>query len=138
MGVVRVNPTAEAGTEFPVMKPGTYRMRIKAVEDRNNSETPKNDLKVTLEYVDGSQLIQLNGTPFNGKLEAAGSLFDYIGLADDKQWKLRQIAEAAGLGWTDQDFAETLLGCELDVKVKIEEYQGEQKNKVGRYMKPSN
>jgi hypothetical protein len=135
MAVLNVNPAAEAGSEFPVFQPGTYHMRVKEVTDRSiDPSNPKQDFKVVLEYVDPSALILVNGQPYEGKADAAGSLFDYIMQAPDKQWKLRQISDAAGLQWVDQDFTQTLVGQELDVKVKIEEYQGEQKNKVSRYL----
>jgi hypothetical protein len=66
----------------------------------------------------------------------AGGIFDYIPLADDKQWKLRTITEAAGLPWGDYDPEVDLPGREITVVVKVEQYEGEWKNKVGRYVIP--
>lgn len=133
MGMFKVNPGAEAASDFPTFQPGTYRMRVKEVKDR----TPeKNDFKITLEYADQSQLVKLDGTQFTGNLEAAGNLFDYVMQDPEKQWKLRQLTEAAGLPWTDYDPVVDLPGRELDVKIKTEVFEGEQKNKVGRYVLP--
>lgn len=140
MAVLNVNPKAESKSEFPVFAPGTYRMRIKDVKDRSETpdegKEPKPDYKLTLEYVDPSQLVTIDGKPFTGSLDGAGNLFDYVMQDPEKQWKLRQLADAAGLSWENQDFTQTLLGRELDVKVKTEIYEGEQKNKVGRYIIP--
>ena len=140
MAVLRVNPEAEAGSDFPTFQPGTYRMRIKEVQDRSTNpdegKEPKQDYKVTLEYVDSSQLVLLSGSPYTGKIEGAGNLFDYVQQAPDKQWKLRQLTEAAGLPWENFDPVEALPGKEVDVKVKTEIYEGEQRNKVARYLQP--
>ena len=133
MALMKVNMQAEVSVGFPTFKAGTYRMRIVKAEDRNPA---KNDIKVTMAYTDPSQLITIDEKPFMGSLDAAGSLFDYLQLAEDKQWKLRTITEAAGLPWGDFDPCVDLVGKEVDVKVILEEYQGEQKNKVGRYVIP--
>lgn len=128
MGILKVNPDAEAKT-FETVKPGTYRMRIKEVIDRNPE---KNDLRISLEFVSPAiELLGLTGEPLKG---LPGSLFDYVGLNYDKQWKLRQLVEACGRTWGDLDPVEDLRGLELDVVVKIEPYEGEQKNKVARYV----
>lgn len=140
MGMLKVNPQAEASTQFPTFQPGTYRMRVKEVRDREENpqegKEPKPDYMVSLEYVDPSQLVLLDGTPYNGSLDATGTLFDYVMKDPEKQWKLRQITEAAGLPWEDYDPCVGLLGKELDVKVKTEVYEGEQRNKVSRYIIP--
>jgi hypothetical protein len=128
--LVNVNPSVEVKSGFETVKPGTYRMRIKSVEDRNPE---KNDLKVTLEFTDPSTLLGLDGQALKGQ---AGSLFDYVMLDNDKQWKLRMITEAAGLPWANYDPVVELPGRELDVAVKTEAYEGEQRNKVGRYVVP--
>ena len=130
MGMFKVNPAAEASVGFPTFKAGVYAVRITKVEDRNPQ---KNDLKVTFAYTNPTQLIQIDEQPFTGSLDAAGSLFDYVMLAEDKQWKLRSLVEACGLVWADLD-PQDLVGKELDVKVGLEEYQGDQKNKLNRYV----
>ena len=128
MSLIHANPNAEVKT-FETVRPGTYRMRIKTVEDRNPG---KNDLKITLEYVTpAAELVGLDGATLAG---LPGSLFDYIMLAEDKQWKFRQLTEAAGLPWGDYDPLVELVGRELDVAVKTEAYEGELRNKVARYV----
>lgn len=127
--MISVNPDAEIKTGFQPVKPGTYPMRIKEVTDRNPE---KNDLKVVLEFVQpASELYGIDNEPLKGN---AGSLFDYVGLSMDKQWKLRMITEAAGLPWVNYDAVVELPGKELNVVVKTELYEGEQRNKVARYV----
>ena len=130
MGLINVNPDAELRPDFETVKPGTYTMRIRDVEDRNPE---KNDLHITLEFVDPPMnLLNLSGQP----CKAVGIIHDYIMLDPDKQWKLRQLTEATGLPWTDYDPIAELPGKELQVVIKLEPYEGEQRNKVSRYVIP--
>jgi hypothetical protein len=132
MAIFNVNPSAEVKTGFTPVKPATYELRIKEVEDRNPE---KNDLKVTFEYVaPQSELLGVDNQPLKGN---AGSLFDYIMLDNDKQWKLRQLTEACGLPWIDQDFLVELPGRTCFAIVKTESYEGELRNKIARYVIPA-
>ena len=127
--MLNVNPAAEVKTGFNPVKPGTYNMRIKEVTDRNPE---KNDLKIVLEFVaPASELMGIDNEPLKGN---AGSLFDYVMLDNEKQWKLRQLVEACGLEWQAFDPLVELPSRELSVVVKTELYEGEQKNKVARYV----
>ncbi len=129
--LIKVNPAAEVSAGFEAVKATTYRMRIKEVTDRNPD---KNDLEVKLEHTTpASELVGVAGLPLKGQ---AGQVFDYIMLAEDKQWKLRAITEAAGLPWGDYDPVIDLPGREVDVALKVEMYEGEARNKVGRYVVP--
>ena len=131
MALIKANPEAEISTGFEEVRPGTYRMRIDTVEDRNPQ---KNDLKIRLVHTTpATELCGLTGEPLKGQ---PSSLFDYIMLASDKQWKLRTLTEAAGLPWTDYDPIADLPGKEVDVVIKLEPYEGEQRNKVARYVVP--
>lgn len=128
MALLNVNPAAEV-SQFEFVKAGTYPMRITKVVDRNPG---KNDLEVTLEHTTPpSELYNIQGNPLKGK---PSSLKDYVMLAFDKQWKLRMLVESAGMEWGDLDPVVDLLGKEVQVVVKIDTYEGEQKNKVGRYV----
>ena len=131
MSLIKANPEAEVRAGFEAVKAGTYPMRVKEVKDRNPE---KNDLEVQLEHITPpEQLVGTAGEPLKGQ---PSGVFDYIMLADDKQWKLRQITEAAGLPWVDYDPVVELQGRELEVVLKTEDYQGELRNKVGRYVVP--
>lgn len=129
MSIINVNPEAEIRTGFAPVKPGTYPVRIKEVTDRNPE---KNDLKVVYEFVQpASEILGVDNEPLKGNV---GSLFDYVMLDNDKQWKLRQLTEACGLPWVAYDPVVELQGRELYVVVKTELFEGEVKNKISRYV----
>lgn len=124
------NPNAEANLAFDVVKPGTYRMRVKEIVEFT-AQSGNTCWRARLEYaepvdrIDG-QPAQNPGTVLDNSLVAAPA---------DKQGKLRSFVEACGIGWSDLD-SDQLVGCELVAKIDIEEYNGEQRNTVRRYMKP--
>ena len=115
MGIFKTNPTAEVKTGFPVFQPGTYRVRV--AEIKNRESEGKTDFKVTFEYADSSQLILKDGQPYNGSAEGAGKIFSYFPHDFERQGQLKGLVLAAGLEWEDQDFEHTLLGIEVDAKV---------------------
>lgn len=130
MGIFKANPEAEVSVGFEVVRAGTYRMRIKTVEDRNS--LGKNDLKICLEHTEPKEsLVNSKGEALKGQ---AGGIFDYIMLAPDKQWKLRTLTEAVGMAWSDYDPLVELPGKEVEVVVKVEPYEGLDTNKVARYV----
>ena len=129
--LIHVNQAAEVSAGFEAVKAATYRMRVKQVTDRNPE---KNDLEVILEHtLTAGELVGTAGLPLKGQ---PGNVYDYIMLAPDKQWKLRGITEAAGLPWGDYDPCIDLPGREVEVILKSEPYEGELRNKVGRYIVP--
>jgi hypothetical protein len=131
VSIININPEAEVKTGFAPVKPGTYQIRVKEVTNRNPE---KNDLKVVFEFVQPStELLGIDNNPLKGN---AGSLFDYVMLEPDKQWKLRQLIEACGMPWADFDEME-LQGKELYAIIKTEPYEGEIKNKINRYVVPA-
>lgn len=131
MGIININPEAEVSTGFSPVKAGTYRMRIVEIKDRNPE---KNDLEIKLAHtVPTTELLGLDGQPLQG---TPSSVFDYIMLDHDKQWKFRTITEACGLPWQAYDPVIELLNREVDVTLKLDTYQGEQRNKVSRYVVP--
>jgi len=128
MTLIKANPEAEVSQSFEAVKPGPYRMRIRAVKNRNPE---KNDLEIELEHtIPVTELCGVGGDAIKGQPQR---VFDYIMLAADKQWKLRALVESTGLPWGDVDDSE-FQGKEVDVTLKIEEYNGEQRNKAGRYI----
>lgn len=128
MALINANPNAEVKS-FVAVKPGPYQMRITEVIDRNPD---KNDLQIKVEHVQpASELLGVDNLPLKGM---PSSVFDYIMLAADKQWKLRQLTEACGLVWGDYDPVVELPQKEITVVLKTEIYEGEVKNKVARYV----
>lgn len=129
--IISVNPAAEVSTSFEAVQAATYPVRITEVKNRNPE---KNDLEVTLEHVTPKEsLLGLTGEVLKGQ---PSRLRDYVMLAPEKHWKLRALTEAARLPWQDYDPETELVGLEVDVVVKLEEYNGEQRNKVSRYIVP--
>ena len=138
MGMLKVNPAAEVKTSFPIFQPATYRLRIKGITDRaNDPKGSKTDYKVQFEYVDGSQLVLKDGTPYNGSIEGAGNLFSYFPYDFERQGMLKGLVQAAGLDWSDQDYTQTLLGREVDAKIGMKkttpEYPDEA-NEIKRFV----
>ena len=126
------NPEAEANAAFDVIKPGVYRMRVEEITDFQ-SQSGNQCLKVRLAYVDPGALMKLDDTPAVN----AGNVFDngLVTSPADKQGRLRNFVEACGHSWGEVSDTDVLIGAEVDVKIKVDEYNGEQSNKVARYLK---
>ena len=132
------NPSAEANLGFDVVQPGTYRMRVKSITDKKKdgailmSEKGNKYYKAELEYVDPTALLKIDGNP----VKNAGSLFDngLIYEPEEQQGRLRNFVEGCGVSWADSGDEQALVGREVDVRIKIDEYKGEQSNKVARYL----
>lgn len=127
---VGINPGVEANIAFDVVTPGTYRMRVQSIEGFTAS-SGNECLRFRWEYVDKSNLEKLGG----GYAQNPGTLMDssLVISPADKQGKLRGLVEALGKSWADFD-TDDLIGLECDVRVGIEEYQGENKNTAKRYL----
>jgi hypothetical protein len=129
MARIEVNLDTQVSNFVAVAK-GTYPMTITAVKDRRADG--KQDLEIRLEHVTPAvELTGLDGQPLKGQ---PSGLFMYLQLATDKQWKLRQVVEAAGLTWGALD-TDDLLQKTVNVVVDIEEYNGEMKNRATRCTK---
>ena len=128
------NPEAEANASFDVIAPGVYRMRVSEISEFT-SASGNECLKVKLDYVDPSGLQTVAGDVAKNP----GSVFDngLVTSPADKQGRLRNFVEACGYAWGEISDTEDLIGSEVDTKLKIDEYKGEQSNKVARYLKTS-
>ena len=140
MARITVNPQAEANAAFDIAAPGSYRMRIEGspnfpgVSEFDSKSTPGNKgLKIRLVFADPTAVTTLKGTPAKN----LGSVIDQsvVTYPAEKQGKLRSLVEACGLAWEDFD-TDQLVGKELQANIGIEEYNGETKNVVKRYLKP--
>jgi hypothetical protein len=137
MALFTPNPSAEANAAFDVVRPGVYRMRVKEIRDTKDdgslfiSEKGNKYYKSILEYVDPSALLKEDGTP----VKNAGNLFDILVYEPaEHQGRLRNFVEACGKAWGEVSDTDDLIGCEVDVKVKVDTYEGEKSNKVARYL----
>lgn len=136
---ITANPQADADAGFDIAAPGIYAMRIEgsknlpAVSEFDSKTTIGNKgLKIRLVFADPSAVNTMQGQPAKN----LGSIIDNSILIHpaEKQGKLRSLVEACGLPWGDFD-TEQLVGQEVQVKVEVEEYKGEQKNVARRYLK---
>ena len=132
MPVFNPNPNIEASVAFEVVKPSVYTMRVKAITEFT-SQKGNNCLKAELEYANPSECIKLDGQPANNP----GHIFDngLVTSPAEKQGKLRSFVEACGKSWGEIKDTDDLIGCELQVNVGVEEYEGVQKNVAKRYIK---
>lgn len=120
---IHVNPNTEAAG-FGYAEAGRYRLRIVKVEEKTGQAAPY--LNWELEFVDPN----IQTTTGKGKV---GHIFAITTLKEDAQFRLRQLTDALGLEWGDLD-TDTLVGKELDAQVGVEEYEGNFKNVVKKYI----
>ena len=127
-----VDPSAEAQTGFEDVKPGTYPMRIVEATEGVGQSSGEPNIKWRLEHVTSKdQLVNQGGKPLTG---TPGGLFYYTNLTVGKQGMLRALVEAALGEWRSAE-SDELLGKEVQVVVKNENYNGELRNKVARIVK---
>ncbi len=139
MALINVDPNAEASASFDIARPGIYRLRIEGSENMpaatrlDSKKTPGNVcLRIRAVFADPTSVYKVNGDP----AKLLGSIIDNSLLIEPKerQGKLRSMVEAVGLEWTNFD-SDDLNGREFNAKVDVEEYNGEQKNVIRRYLK---
>lgn len=132
MGTFKANPNAEVSAGFEAVRPGTYRMRIKSVEDRVS--IGKTDYKVSLEHVASKdELVNKDGEALKGLPQ---NVFTYLPYDAERQGMLKAATLACGIAWGDYDPTVDLIGKECDVVLKIEPYNGVDGNKVARFVVP--
>ena len=127
---IEVNPDAEVSS-FETVQAGVYPMKIEECEIRSEKAdgSPCNGLKIRFVHTLPSASINaVDGKPLSG---TPTSVIAYPSLESDKQGMLKSIVTAAGLEWEDLD-TDDLVGIELDVQIKVEQYQGNDTNKFGR------
>ena len=142
MGLFTPNPNAEANLAFDIAKPGQYRLRIEGSpnmpgvsEPAPSKSTPGNMvMKVRLVFADPTAVTTIADLPAKN----LGSIIDnsLVTMPAEKQGKLRSLVESAGLVWNEFTDTQMLMGKEVTAVLGIEEYNGEQKNTVKRYLKP--
>lgn len=139
MPLVTPNPNAEADSGFECAQPGVYNLRIEGSANfpdlqEFTSKAGNKCLKVRLVFADHTSITTDKGTPaknLNSIIEQSLVLEPA-----EKQGKLRAFVESAGLVWDTFTDTDMLHGLEVKAKVGIEEYNGEKRNVVQRYVKP--
>jgi len=131
MAKLNANPNVEASASFDIVKPGVYRMRVKEVTEFT-AASGSTCWRLRAEYAQPEQCEKLDGAPANNP----GTVLDsgLVIAPAEKQGKLRGMVEACGKQWGDLD-SDDLVGLEFDAKIDTEEYNGELKNVIRRYLK---
>lgn len=136
------NPNADADQGFDIAQPGIYRMRIEGspkfpgVQDFV-AKSGNRCLKVRLVFSDAPSTIStINGV----QAKNLGSVIDQSCVLEpaEKQGKTRGLVEACGIPWLEFTNLQMLNGREVFAKLELEEYNGEKRNKVTRYVKNVN
>ena len=130
MAKLNANPNVEVNSAFDVVKPGVYKMRVASIEEFQ-AQSGSTCWRLRAEYAETGSLNKLDGAPANNP----GTILDsgLVIAPADKQGKLRGFVEACGKQWADLD-SDDLIGAEFDAKVGTEEYNGELKNVIKRYL----
>ena len=121
---ITVNPAAEVVT-FGYVPAGKYRLRVQKAPEHTQGQ--KSDY-LHWEFA----LVDENIKATDGK-SRPGHVFDNTMLREDIQGRLRALVEALGLEWNDFDTEET-VGMEFDANLTLDEYQGNMKNVIGKYI----
>ena len=118
---ITINPDAEI-SGFGYVEAGPYRLRVIKVDQQQGKKAPY--LKWEFELTDP------NIKATDGK-SMPGHIFDNTTLKPEAQFALRAVVEGLGLAWEDFD-TEAAIGLELDVQLKIKEYEGTFSNEISR------
>ena len=122
---ITVNLDEAVGGFVPV-RAGIYPMRIEAVEDRRQTPAAKDDLKVALKHLTPAlDLVGVDGEVIKG---TPGTVWVYLTLTKGKAFRTAELLKV--LGMTGTFDPEDLLGKGVNVKLKLNEYNGEISNKV--------
>ena len=124
---ISVNPDTES-SGFGYVEPGPYRLRVVKLEQRKGKKAAY--LNWELEFVDQ------NVKSTDGK-STPGHIFENTTLSTEKnaQFMLRNMVEGLRLSWADFD-TESAIGLEMDVQLKVREYEGKFSNEIGRVIPP--
>lgn len=109
----------ESSSREPI-DPGTYAATISNLTEKVGSSSGKPYLALELTVQDDD---------FDGR-----KVFDNVSLQENALWKLKELAEAAGVEIDDEFDTEDFLGCELSIVVDIEQREDyDPRNIVKRY-----
>jgi hypothetical protein len=128
---INVDPNTDVGG-FGYAKAGQHRLRVVEVEYKEGQKAPY--LAWKLEFADPN-------TPSAEKKEDGsnknlGNIFENTTLstANNGQFRLRQLCDAAGIAWSSEIDTDDLIGLELEAHVGIKEYNGTLSNEVKKFV----
>jgi hypothetical protein len=110
----------EAGEGGEQPKPGLYTVKIAEVNDRRGQDN-KNDLEVVVDFFQD---------------EGIARVWSYLNFGESSRWKFREFTDALGLKPKGSLDPAKLVGKKVNVKITKDEFEGEYKGRVGRWLKP--
>ena len=122
---ITTNPSTEVSS-FGYVEAGRYALRVVNVEQKEGPKAPY----LNWEF----ELADPNVKATDGKSKP-GHVFEITTLKEDAQFALRSLVEALGLEWGAELETDELVGQEFNVNLGIEQYEGNMKNVVKRYIK---
>ena len=140
--ILEPNPDAKPIGDFPVVRPGTYRMRIDPDASKQKEEISKNSNPMVLFLAQFAQsypeLQDENGQPLTSP---PGQIFHRLVTAREKQGMLCALVTGCGIPWgefiaTHGSNTDVLAGLEFEAKIGVEEYEGTKKNVIQRVIVP--
>lgn len=138
MAILVPNPQAEADAGFDVAQPGTYRLRVEGSANfpaatEFTSKSGNTCLKLRLVFADPTAVTTTKGSPAKN----LGSIIEQSLVISpaEKQGKLKSCVESAGIDWLSFTDTDMLVGKEVNCLVGLEDYNGETRNVIKRYLK---
>lgn len=128
---VQVNPDTQPSGEFGYAPAGTYTLRVKEVTQQQKEGSPFPYLKWTFEFADPN--VEAANNESGKPPKKVGNVFENTTLKPEAQFRLRDLCDALGVKWGDFDTDE-VIGMECQARVKVDEYNGEFSNKVGKFI----
>ena len=106
--------------ELEALSTGTYSVRFDSVTSKESkSHKPMAEVRLAVTN-DG----------------VSNKLFTNIMLDSTADWKWKEVYEATGAPFDESGFdTDDLIGCECNVTVDVEIYEGKARNKVVRFLK---
>lgn len=106
------------GGEQP--KPAVYTVKIAEVNDRRGQDG-KNDLEVIVDFFQD---------------EGIARVWSYLNFGESSRWKMREFTDALGLKPKGSLNTDKLIGKKVNVKVTPDQWGGEYRARIGRWLKP--
>ena len=125
---ITVDPNTDA-SGFGYANPGQHQLRVAGCEYKEAKATDKfPGLSWKFEFVDPNTLAAEEG-------KKVGNIFEYTTLksGDNAQFRLRQFCDAVGVEWGELE-TEAFVGLEFEAQVGLDEYQGNMKNVVKKFI----
>lgn len=110
----------EAGASGEQPQPAVYTVKIAEINDRRGQDG-KNDLEVIVDFFQD---------------EGIARVWSYLNFGDSSRWKFREFTDALGLKAKGQFDPAKLVNKKVNVKISGDQYQGEYRARVNRWMKP--